>query len=62
MHFNEIYDDTVSSVSQVVRQGNVDQVRRLKSFRFLLQIVIGILNSKVLVIGGNNYWIFKEQI
>ncbi len=58
MHFNEIYDDTVSSVSQVVRQDNVDQVRRLKSFSFLLQIVIGILNSKVLVIGGNNYLIF----
>jgi hypothetical protein len=62
MHFNEIYDDTVSNVSQVVRQGNVDQVRRLKSFRFLLQIVIGILNSKALVIDGNNYWILKEQI
>jgi hypothetical protein len=45
MHFNEIYDDTLSSVSQVVRQGNVDQVRRLKSFIFLMEIVIGILNS-----------------
>jgi hypothetical protein len=46
MHFNEVYDDTVSSVSQVVRQGNVDQVRRLESFSFLMEIVIETLKGK----------------